>query len=529
MSTKNRKTAPRAVAVRCAIYTRKSTEEGLEQEFNSLDAQRESGENYIKAQVNEGWECLPDRYDDGGFSGGNMDRPALKRLLADIEAGKVDSVVVYKVDRLSRSLLDFAKMVETFDKHHVSFVSVTQLINTSTSMGRLMLNVLLSFAQFEREIISERTRDKIAAARRKGKWSGGMPILGYDVDPRGSKLIVNEDEAARVRAIFELYLEHQSMITTIKELDRRGWVNKCWTTRKGHQRGGKPFTKTSLFKLFTNVVYVGKIKYKNEVHVGEQAAIVSMDLWQRVQLLLGRNGRTGGAAVRNKFGALLKGILRCVPCGYAMSPTHSTKNGTKRYRYYVCTGAQKRGWHTCPSKSIPAGEIERFVVEQIKCIGRDPTLLHETIAQARNQGQSQVAALEVERRGLERELARWNGEVRTLLQQLVPGEGNTPSTARLADLQERIRGAEQRATEVREQVIALSREIVDQREVAKAMAVFDPVWDSLTPREQARVIQLLVERVDYDGATGKISITFHASGIKTLADELAGHDTEDAA
>jgi site-specific DNA recombinase len=529
MSTKPRKGAPTAAAVRCAIYTRKSTEERLEQEFNSLDAQRESGENYIKAQVNEGWECLPDRYDDGGFSGGNMDRPALKRLLADIEAGKVDSVVVYKVDRLSRSLLDFAKMVETFDRHQVSFVSVTQLINTSTSMGRLTLNVLLSFAQFEREIISERTRDKIAAARRKGKWSGGMPLLGYDVAPRGSKLIVNEVEAARVLTIFELYLEQQSLIATIKELDSRGWANKRWTTRKGHERGGKQFAKTSLHKLLTNVTYTGKIKYKDELHEGEHAAIVSHDVWQRVQLLLGRNGRTGGAAVRNKFSALLKGILHCVPCGCAMSPTHSTKNGTKRYRYYVCTGAQKRGWHTCPSKSIPAGEIERFVVEQIKCIGRDPMLLHETIAQVRSRGQSQVVALETERRALERELARWNGETRKLLHQIVPGEGNTPSTARLADLQERIRGAEQRAAQVRVQVIALSREIVDQREVAKAMAVFDPVWDSLTPREQARVFQLLVERVDYDGATGKISITFHPSGIKTLADELAGHDTEAAA
>ncbi|MDZ4657832.1 MAG: recombinase family protein [Bythopirellula sp.] len=529
MSTKARKTAPATTAVRCAIYTRKSTEEGLEQEFNSLDAQRESGENYIKSQVNEGWECLPDRYDDGGFSGGNMERPALKRLMADIEAGKVDSVVVYKVDRLSRSLLDFAKMVETFDRRQVSFVSVTQLINTSTSMGRLMLNVLLSFAQFEREIISERTRDKIAAARRKGKWSGGMPLLGYDVDPRGSKLIVNEDEAARVRTIYELYLEHQSMITTIRELDNRGWVNKRWTTRKGPERGGKPFTKASLFKLLTNVTYVGKLKYKDETHNGEHAAIVSEEIWQRTQLLLRRNGRTGGAAVRNKFGALLKGILRCVPCDCAMSPTHSTKNETTRYRYYVCTGAQKRGWHTCPSKSIPAGEIERFVVEQIKCIGRDPTLLHDTIAQAHSHGKSQVAALETERRGLERELARWSGEIRKLLQQIVPGEGNTPATARLADLQERIRGAERRATEVREQVIALSRDIVDQREVAQAMAIFDPVWDSLTPREQVRVVQLLVERVDYDGATGKVSITFHPSGIKTLADELASHETEDAA
>jgi site-specific DNA recombinase len=212
-----------------------------------------------------------------------------------------------------------------------------------------------------------------------------------------------------------------------------------------------------------------------------------------------------------------------------MSPTHSTKNGNKRYRYYVCTAAQKRGWHTCPSKSVPAGEIERFVVEQIKCIGRDPTLLNETIAQARNQGQSQVTALEAERRGLERELAHWNAELRGLLQQIVPSEGNTPSVARLADLQERIRGAEQRATLIREQVVALSCNIVDQREVEKAMTIFDPIWDTLAPREQVRVVQLLVERVDYDGAKGKISITFHPNGIKTLADELTGHDTEDAA
>jgi site-specific DNA recombinase len=520
---------PTNPAIRCAIYTRKSTDEGLEKEFNSLDAQRESGENYIKAQVEEGWACLPDRYDDGGFTGGNMERPALKRLLADVEAGKIDCIVVYKVDRLSRSLLDFAKMVETFDKHNVSFVSVTQLINTSTSMGRLMLNVLLSFAQFEREIISERTRDKIAAARRRGQWSGGMPLLGYDVDPRGSKLIVNEDEASRVRAIFELYLTHQSLIATIQELDQRGWVNKRWTTRKGHERGGRQFTKTSLHKLLTNVAYLGKLRYKTEIHDGEHDALVDADVWQRVQALLGRNGRTGGAAVRNKFGALLKGILRCTACDCAMSPTHSTKNGNKRYRYYVCTGAQKRGWHTCPSKSIPAGELERFVVEQIKCIGQDPTLLHQTIAQAQHQGRSHLAALETERTSLECELSRWNGEVRKLLEQIAPDDRSAPTGDRLADLQDRIAGAERRATEVREQVLALSRTIIDEREVAQALAVFDPVWDSLTPREQARIVQLLVERVDYNGATGKVAITFHPSGIKTLAEELNARNSEEAA
>ncbi|HEV3443244.1 MAG TPA: recombinase family protein, partial [Gemmataceae bacterium] len=293
---------PASAAVRCAIYTRKSTEEGLQQEFNSLDAQRESGEAYIKSQAQEGWVCLPSRYDDGGFTGGNMDRPAVQRLLADIEAGKIDCVLVYKVDRLSRSLLDFAKMIETFDKYHVSFVSVTQQFNTATSMGRLVLNVLLSFAQFEREIISERTRDKIAAARRKGKWSGGLPILGFDVD--ATKLQVNDDEASRVRAIFQLYLEHQALLPVVQELERRGWVNKRWVTRKGIERGGKPFTKTSLHKLLTNVAYTGKVRYKKEIHDGEQTAIVDAMVWQHVQSMLARNGRTGGALVRNKFGAL---------------------------------------------------------------------------------------------------------------------------------------------------------------------------------------------------------------------------------
>jgi len=254
--------------IRCAIYTRKSTEEGLEQEFNSLDAQREAGEAFIKSQASEGWTCLPDRYDDGGFTGGSMERPTLQRLLADIEAGKIDCVVVYKVDRLSRSLLDFAQMMQTFDKHRVSFVSVTQQFNTATSMGRLVLNVLLSFAQFEREIISERTRDKIAATRRKGKWAGGHPSLGYDVDPRGFRLVVNEAEAERVRAIFELYLEHECLLPVVQEPERRGWVSKRWTTPKGRERGGQPFERTSLYRLLTNVPYIGKVRYKDEVHDG---------------------------------------------------------------------------------------------------------------------------------------------------------------------------------------------------------------------------------------------------------------------
>jgi site-specific DNA recombinase len=369
-----------AKTVRCAVYTRKSTEEGLEKEFNTLDAQRESAEAYIRSQAGESWVCLADRYDDGGFTGGNMDRPALQRLLADIKVGKVNCVVVYKVDRLSRSLLDFARMMELFDMYHVAFVSVTQQFNTASSMGRLVLNVLLSFAQFEREIISERTRDKIAAARRKGKWAGGHPILGYDIDVRGFKLVVNTTEARRVRAIFELYLKHQALIPVVDELERRGWCNKRWMTRKGTPRGGKPVTKTTLHYLLRNVVYVGRIKYKHETHPGEHPGIVDVTVFERVQALL-KEGRPEPSVIpRRKSHVMLQGLIRCAPCGCAMVSSRTTRKKTKQYRYYVCSRAQQRGWKTCPSKSIPAGTIEQFVVDQIRTMGRDAAVRAQVLA-----------------------------------------------------------------------------------------------------------------------------------------------------
>jgi site-specific DNA recombinase len=367
MSRKNRRpVASTTPVVRCAIYTRKSTEEGLDQEFNSLDAQREAAEAYIRSQTHEGWVCLNERYDDGGFTGGNMERPALKRLLADVAAGKIDCVVMYKIDRLSRSLLDFAKIMELFERHQVAFVSVTQQFNSATSMGRLMLNVLLSFAQFEREIIAERTRDKIAATRRKGKWSGGMPILGYDIDRHSVKLVVNDKEAARVRAIFALYLKHRGLLPAVEELARRRWHNKCWQTRKGHTFGGKPFIKTSLAKLLSNVTYLGKVKYKDEIHAGEHCPIVDEEVWQRVQQLLKDNRTAGGNGGHKPSNALLKGLMYCTACGRAMTPTYACRNGAKRYRYYICSGVLKRGRQSCPSRSVPAGAIEQFVVEQIR-------------------------------------------------------------------------------------------------------------------------------------------------------------------
>lgn len=506
--------------VRCAIYTRKSTEEGLDQDFNSLDAQRESAEALIASQQHEGWLCLPEHYDDGGYSGGTMERPALRRLLSDIEAGKVDCVVVYKVDRLSRSLLDFARILETFERRQVSFVSVTQQFNTATSMGRLMLNVLLSFAQFEREMISERTRDKMAAARRKGKYVGGRPILGYDVV--NTKLVVNPHEAERVRQAFALYLHHQSLLPVVKELARRGWTTKRWTTKKGRARGGQPFTKNRLYQLLTNVAYIGKVRHKGEIHEGEHAGIVDEEVFRQVQMALRRNGR--GGAMRHKCPALLRGLLRCASCGCGMVHTY-TSSGRRRYRYYVCRQAQQRGWKTCPSPSVPAGQIEGFIVHQIKCIGRDPTLLAATLAETRRQAEEAIQCLERERADLQRQRLADEAELRRLA--CSPGS-NDRRLERLADVQERLRLAERTPAEIDERLRALSSNLVDEQEVAQALAEFDQVWSVLTPGEQARVLELLIERIDYDGPAGNLSITFRPTGIKSLAEQIGGSSPKEA-
>src|SRR5580692_11594753 len=275
-----------AARLRCAIYTRKSTEEGLEQEFNSLDAQREAAEAFIQSQRREGWIVLPELYDDGGFTGANMDRPALARLLHAVEAGDLDCVVVYKVDRLSRSLLDLTRMLSVFEKNNVSFVAVTQQFNTSTSLGRLPLNILLSFAQFERELIGERTRDKMSSARKKGKWVGGCPVLGYDVDTGGGRLVVNEPEAERVRAVFALFEKLGSALTTLAEIERRNWRLKSWTRKSGLFRAGGPFALNSLRRLLTNIIYTGAIRHRGQSYPGEHAAILVPGAWERVQNLI---------------------------------------------------------------------------------------------------------------------------------------------------------------------------------------------------------------------------------------------------
>ncbi|WP_108663816.1 recombinase family protein [Acuticoccus kandeliae] len=423
---------------RCAVYTRKSSEEGLEQEFNSLHAQREACEAYIASQRSEGWVLLRGQYDDGGFSGGTLERPGLKALIADIEDGLVDVVVVYKIDRLSRSLADFAKLVEVFDRNGVTFVSVTQSFNTTTSMGRLTLNILLSFAQFEREVTAERIRDKVAASKAKGMWMGGWAPLGYDVEDR--KLVVIETEAATVRRIFRGFLELGSTTLLAKTLQAEGLTTKR----------GRPIDKGAIYKILNNRIYLGEIVHKGTAYPGQHRAIIDVEIWEKVHSILRESPRARAPRTRAQTPALLKGLL-FGPDGSAFSPTHTTK-GNKLYRYYVSQAILKRGPDACPIGRVPAGEIERTVIDQLRVIFRQPEIIVGTWREARKQDEDTTEA-----------------------------------------------------------------------EVRAALHALDPLWDELFPAEQARLVQLLVERVEI-GVDG-LAIRLRVDGLSGVAHEMAARES----
>jgi len=374
------------VRLRCAIYTRKSSEEGLEQEFNSLDAQREACEAYVTSQKHEGWTVLPALYDDGAYSGGTMDRPALQRMLEDIRTRKIDVVVVYKVDRLTRSLADFAKIVEVFDAHGVSFVSVTQAFNTTSSMGRLTLNVLLSFAQFEREVTGERIRDKIAASKKKGMWMGGLPSLGYDVKDR--KLIINETEAATVRHIFQRYLELGSVRTLQTELDAAGIVSKRRIAADGSQYGAQRFSRGALYLMLKNRIYRGEIVHKGKAFPGEHSAIIEEEPWLRVQRHLEDNRVERRNGPKDKEQNLLAGILLDAASN-PMTPVRVMKKSA-RYRYYVSrnliTGTVA---DNSDGQRIPASNLEALVLNRMRSLFADPVEILNAISKSRHDAPAQ--------------------------------------------------------------------------------------------------------------------------------------------
>jgi DNA invertase Pin-like site-specific DNA recombinase len=429
--------------LRCAVYTRKSTEEGLDMEFNSLDAQREACEAYVASQKAEGWVLASDRYDDGGFSGGTLDRPALQRLMADIEARRIDIVVVYKIDRLSRSLMDFAKLVEIFDRNTVTFVSVTQSFNTTTSMGRLTLNILLSFAQFEREVIGERIRDKFAASRKKGMWMGGWAPLGYDI--RDRKLIVNKAEAASVRTIFQQFSRIGSMTKLLPVLAKDGITAKS----------GKPIDKGYLYRVINNRAYIGEAVHKGKSYPGEHEAIIDRKLWDRVHDILTESPRKRAMHTRAQTPALLKGLL-FGPDGAAMTPTHTRRKG-KLYRYYVSTRVLKQAPDRCSVRRVPAGEIEAAVIHQVRALLRTPEIIVQT----------------------------WRTARRTI-------DGLT------------------------------------EAEVRDALERFDPLWDELFPAEQARIVHLLVTRIDINPTGADIHLRVDALA-SLMRDLRAGPGVQEAA
>ena len=449
-------TPPAVAPVRCAIYTRKSHEEGLEQEFNFLDAQREAAEAYIASQRHEGWIALPDRYDDGGYSGGTLERPALQRLLRDIEAGRVDCLLIYKVDRLSRSLLDFTRLVDLLDRRGVSFVSVTQAFNSTTPMGRLTLNILLSFAQFEREIIAERIRDKVVAAKRRGKYCGGTPVLGYDVDRDKRRLVVHAEEAKRVRQIFKRFIQLRSTTEVVRELNSKKMLTKSWVTAKRKEREGGRWNKAQVYRLLNNRLYVGEVTHKGTSYPGEHEAIVTREDWDEVQAILAENNRARGNAARSQTVALLRGVIRCGHCGCAMGPTYTRKKG-RQYRYYLCVHASKKVGHDCPVRTVPAGDVEQVVLDQLRSLFRSPELVARTYAVARGQ----------------------------------------------------------EAEEMRE---AAAPPSVTPEELRRALIAMGPLWKQLFPAEQNRIVRLLVERVQIreDG----LEVTLCGAGLERVAREL---------
>jgi site-specific DNA recombinase len=500
-----------AKPVRCAIYTRKSTDEGLNQDFNSLDAQREAAEAYVVSQRHEGWTLVPTTYSDGGYTGANMERPGVRQLLADIEAGQIDCVLVYKVDRLSRSLIDFARMMELFEKRDVCFVSITQQFNTNTSLGRLTLNILLSFAQFEREIISERTRDKQVAARKKGKWTGGHILLGYDLDPVAGKLVVNPEEAERIREMFRLYLEGTPVTEIVRRFDQRGWRNKQWNTRDHKLYGGSPLRRCHIYKLLGNILYTSQVRVGDEVFPGEHAAIIDQKTFDLAQVKLRENAWKAGNPHRLKMDALLRGMIYCSSCGSGMYSTYSA-NKQRKYRYYICRKAQQKTEGYCNSRAISAPAVEEAVVESIRRVGVHPAVLAETTRLA----QQRLGEIVSE---LRKELSAVNGRVKNLKSQIV--RLRNPPPERVAEIRGQLAAGETRAEKLRKEILRREKQRIDEKEVRRAMASFDDIWKAMNLEEQRTLLRQLVEKVGYDGRTGKVTVSFKSAGVKELVQNEA--------
>ena len=485
--------------IRCAIYTRKSTEDGLEQEYNTLDAQRDSCESYIQSQASRGWRIIDTQYDDGGFTGANVERPAYSRLIADIQAGLVDMVLVYKVDRLSRSLADFANIMAMFDKAGVSFVSITQHFDTSSSLGRMTLNILITFAQFEREMIAERIRDKIASSRKRGKYIGGIPVLGFDVNDK--KLHINKNEAEQVNAIFKLYIELHSVRDVANKLNERCWTTKKWVTKREKLTGGLKFSGKNVHAMLSNPIYIGKVTYKGEVFEGEHDGIVDENLFNDVQALLKDRSRPEYRNKKKKHPSLLRGILYCGECGHVMTKTYASKAKGKVYFYYVCNNVLKNTRKACKSKRIPALKVEDFIVKQISAIGKNKGLTDGLVKKAELEQNTLFQQLKMEKDGVETAL-------KITYKQLSNGELNNENDS-IEKYQTRIRELDLR-------MASLDNLSLTPKGVSHTLKKFMPIWDTLEGDQKEKIVSLIFEKITWNSESESLDFEFNPLGMSLL-------------
>ena len=485
---------------RCAVYTRKSTEKGLEQSYNSLDAQRESAENYIKSQKENGWRLIPEHYDDGGYSGGNTERPALKRLMEDIKAGGIDIIIVYKLDRLSRSLLDFMNLAEFFEQHNVSVISVTQDINTSTSSGRMMLNILMTFCQFEREILVERIKDKIAGAKRRGKFCGGVPILGYDVEDK--RLAINPEEAKLIMEIFTTYTKLGSGFDVARILNGKGCHTKSWTSKKGKFHPGRKFAPKDVYRVLNNPLYIGMVQHNGNVYDGEQEAIIDKKLWDKVQYLLQENSKCPSGESKNSLVSPFKGLLVCGYCGGAFGITY-TKKQNRHYMYYICIKDNDRAEHECPLRRFSTGDVDKIILRQLGRIFRTPSMLVKLYGELQERENVQQKEL----LGRQTEL---EAKMQSIREQIKNGSDPVSLRKRFSELNNEL-------NEVKNAISALG-EVYSARDLTDACGSIDAIWEELFPAERYKLAHQLIDKITLFADHIVMDVKHH--GLKSLIGEL---------
>ena len=478
--------------LRVAIYARQSVED-RESEFGSIQAQREAVAAYIASQRGKGWAALPTTYEDGGFSGKNTARPAFQRLLADVDAGKVDIVAVYKLDRLSRSLPDFVALMAQFRERSVEFISITQQFDTTSSVGRMTLNLLATFAEFEREQISERTADKMLAARKRGMWTGGPVPLGYDLVEK--KLVVNADEAEQVRWLFATYLARGSITRTIDAANLRGIRAKSWTAKDGKPVVGKALTKDVLARMLTNPAYVGDHKAGEEVVSGQHEAIVARETWDAVGAQIRLNHNTGGGATKNRYGALLRGLVTCAVCGSTMQ---HTVGGS--CRYYACARLMKESAAACPGSRIPVALLEPAVVERVRAIGKSSALTEATLAAARALRAAREPELEADIQRIERQSAQKERERTNLVRAVAQGV----LSADIQQVDAELATLDAAAQAARDELALLRAQQVDEDELRRVLSNFDELWRAMLVHEREAVLRILVRELTFDGRTGEV-------------------------